>query len=67
MTRLVIGEHSTKPGIAIVEIFHPHLGFIGAIYPTAVGVRIISKYFEPGRDLVAIDPTDPPELEVLIV
>jgi hypothetical protein len=42
-------------------------GWARAIYPSERGVRIISKHFDPRLTLVAIDPTDPPALEVFII
>ena len=68
MTRLSIAEHSVKPGATVVEIHHPELGLIGVIYPNERGVRIVSKYFEPNDGVrFAIDPIEPPALEVFIV
>jgi hypothetical protein len=68
-TRLKLALHSGNEDTPIVEIHHPTLGFIGAIYPTENGVKIVSKYFDPYHDanLVAIDPSFPPALIVKIV
>lgn len=67
MTNLQIAEHSAPSRGLVVEIHHPIHGLIGTIYPSDRGIRIVSPYLNPRRDIVAIDPVSPPALEVFIV
>lgn len=64
MNQLRIAEHSIHWERKAVEIHHPTMGLIGVIYPTESGVRIVSKYLS--RKRIAIDPVEPPALEIFI-
>jgi hypothetical protein len=69
MTHLWPKIHNVQPERGLmIEIHHPVHGLIGAIYPTERGVRIVSKYLDAfDQNLVALNPTEPPALEVFIV
>jgi hypothetical protein len=40
---------------------------LGVIYPTARGVKIVSKYLEATPDLVEIDAEEPPAVSINIL
>jgi hypothetical protein len=48
MTKFILVDHWFKPGVKAVEIWKDGR-FIGSIYPTENGVKIVSKHLKPGN------------------
>jgi hypothetical protein len=66
MMRLQLVKHTNKPGVALVEIWDGD-AMVGAIYPTERGVKIVSKHFDPAKELVVVDSTQPIAIEIRIL
>jgi hypothetical protein len=61
MIRFSHGSHVVRDGVAVVEVYDGE-GLVAVIYPAEAAIKIVSRHFAPGGELLDVDLKFPPRV-----